>query len=147
MVLTLAVQVFWRYVLRDPPPWTDELARYVFVWITFLGAAVAYRRGTHIVLETVTLLLPPRVRAVLVWVVDALVILAIVVLLVLGMAIVELNVHARSTMLQVPMWTVYASVPVSAALMLAYSVERIVTRLRTRRTEIKAVAQTASVPE
>ena len=82
MVVTLAIQVFFRFVVRDPPPWTEELARYVFVWITFVGAAVAYRRGTHIVVDTILHLLPARVRAVLAWVVDGLVFVALAMLLV-----------------------------------------------------------------
>ena len=41
-LLTLA-QVFWRYVLEQPLQWSEELARYGFVWVTFLGAAVLFR--------------------------------------------------------------------------------------------------------
>ena len=147
MVGTLAIQVFWRFVVRDPPSWTEEFARYAFVWITFLGAAVAYRRGTHIVVDTVLHLLPARVRVALVWVVDALVIVALVVLVVQGLAIVEATSNVRATMLQVPMSTIYAAVPVSAALMLAYAVERIVVRLRSGGTVLEPVVDPASIPE
>jgi TRAP-type C4-dicarboxylate transport system permease small subunit len=130
MVVTLAIQVFFRFVIQDPPPWTEELARYAFVWITFLGAAVAYRRGTHIVVDTVLHLLSPRVRAVLAWVVDALVFISLVTLLITGIGIVQATSNVRATMLQIPMSFIYAAVPVSAALMLAYQAERLVGLLR-----------------
>ena len=39
--------VFSRYVLMSTFTWYDEIARLLFVWIVFLGAAVGVRRGTH----------------------------------------------------------------------------------------------------
>lgn len=132
MVGTIILQVFFRFVLGDPLSWSEELARYAFVWITFLGAAVAYRHGGHIVVETVVVLLPRRLQAILAWLVDALMVLALVVLLVQGLNIVEVNSNVESTMLEIPMSWVYASVPVSAAIMLAYQVERTLLRAQGR---------------
>lgn len=132
MVATIILQVFCRFVLGNPLSWSEELARYAFVWITFLGAAVAYRHGGHIVVDTVVVLLPRRLQAALAWIVDALMVVALVVLLVQGMNIVEVNSNVEATMLEIPMSWVYASVPVSAALMLAYQVERTLLRLKGR---------------
>lgn len=132
MVATIMLQVFCRFVLGNPLSWSEELARYAFVWITFLGAAVAYRHGGHIVVDTVVVLLPRRLQAALAWIVDALMVVALVVLLVQGMNIVEVNSNVEATMLEIPMSWVYASVPVSAALMLAYQVERTLLRLKGR---------------
>src|SRR5262245_26766549 len=49
-VLALVVfhQVFTRYVLNDAAGWTEEIARYLLVAVTFLGAALAVRRNSHI---------------------------------------------------------------------------------------------------
>lgn len=132
MVSTIILQVFCRFVLGNPLSWSEELARYAFVWITFLGAAVAYRHGGHIVVETVVVLLPRRLQAALAWLVDALVVVALLVLLVQGFNIVEVNSNVEATMLEIPMSWVYASVPVSAALMLAYQVERTLRRIQGR---------------
>lgn len=130
MVATIILQVFCRFVLGNPLSWSEELARYAFVWITFLGAAVGYRHGGHIVVETIVVLLPRRLQAALAWAVDALMVVALLLLLVQGMNIVEVNSNVEATMLEIPMSWVYASVPVSAALMLAYQVERTVRRIR-----------------
>lgn len=132
MVGTLIVQVFYRFVLGDPLSWSEELARYAFVWITFLGAAVAYRHGSHIVVETVILLLPRGAQAALAWVVDALVVVALATLLVQGLGIMEATSNVQATMLEIPMSWVYGSVPVSAAVMLAYQLERTLSRLKRR---------------
>jgi TRAP-type C4-dicarboxylate transport system permease small subunit len=47
------LQVTLRYLIGAPLSWGEELARYIFVWITFAGAAVAYARGTHIRVDAV----------------------------------------------------------------------------------------------
>lgn len=130
MVATIVLQVFCRFVLGNPLSWSEELARYVFVWITFLGAAIAYRHGGHIVVESAVVLLPRRVQVSLAWVVDLLMSAALVVLLVQGLRIVEVNSNVQATMLEVPMSWIYASVPTSAALMLAYQVERTIRRIQ-----------------
>jgi TRAP-type transport system small permease protein len=130
MVGTVILQVYCRFVLGNPLSWSEELARYAFVWITFLGAAVAYRHGAHIIVETVVVLLPRRAQVALAWLVDALMTVALLVLLLQGLNIVEVNSNVEATMLEIPMSWVYGAVPVSAAIMLAYQVERTIRRIR-----------------
>lgn len=47
MAAIVAAQVFSRYVLNHSLFWSEELARYILVWLSFLGATVAYRRGAN----------------------------------------------------------------------------------------------------
>ncbi len=47
MAVLVAVQVFCRYVLNASLFWSEELARYMLVWLSFLGATVAYYRNLH----------------------------------------------------------------------------------------------------
>lgn len=42
------VAVFYRFVLHDPITWSEEAARYMMVWVTFLGAGYAMGKGKHI---------------------------------------------------------------------------------------------------
>jgi len=51
MVILVILQVFARYV-RISIPWTEEAARYLLVAVSFFGAAVALREGTHISIST-----------------------------------------------------------------------------------------------
>jgi len=51
-------QVFTRYVLNDAAGWTEEIARYLLVAVTFLGGAMAVRRDTHIQVDFVYRFLP-----------------------------------------------------------------------------------------
>ncbi len=47
MTFIVVVQVFARYVLNHSLFWSEELARYLLVWLTFMGASVAYHKGVH----------------------------------------------------------------------------------------------------
>ena len=62
-ILVLAVaslQVISRYVLVTPLPWTEEVARFLLVWVTFLGSASITRRKLHITVEFLSSKYPPR---------------------------------------------------------------------------------------
>lgn len=47
------VGVYTRYVMGQAVPWSDEVARYLFIWMSFLGAAVAVRRRLHYVVHLI----------------------------------------------------------------------------------------------
>jgi len=54
MALLVAIQVFCRYVLNSSLFWSEELARYMLVWLSFLGATVAYYHHLHPGVNTIT---------------------------------------------------------------------------------------------
>lgn len=47
LVVLLLAQIAGRYLISAPWPWTEELARYVLIWVSFLGAWIAARQGAH----------------------------------------------------------------------------------------------------
>jgi TRAP-type C4-dicarboxylate transport system permease small subunit len=64
-------QVFTRYVLNDAAGWTEEIARYLLIAVTFLGGAMAVRRGTHIQVDFVYRFIPRALGRVMSTFVDA----------------------------------------------------------------------------
>lgn len=70
---TVFLQFFTRYVLNDSLVWTEEIARYLLIGITFIGSAMAMRKGTHITVEAGLKLMPPRLRHWVLIVIDLLV--------------------------------------------------------------------------
>ncbi|MCJ7829964.1 MAG: TRAP transporter small permease, partial [Desulfobacterales bacterium] len=60
LLVVATAQVLFRYVLIMPLPWTEELARFLLVWVTFLGAASITRRKLHIAVEYFIARFPPR---------------------------------------------------------------------------------------
>ena len=65
MVVAILVQVFFRYVLSNPLPWPEELARFMMLWMTGLIAPLAYRRGGFVAIDMLGAALPARAGAVL----------------------------------------------------------------------------------
>jgi TRAP-type C4-dicarboxylate transport system permease small subunit len=67
---------FYRYVLNDALSWSEEVSKFLMVWLTFTGAPLALRHGGHVAIELLPNALPPRLRQ-LVLLVTFLIILAL----------------------------------------------------------------------
>jgi TRAP-type C4-dicarboxylate transport system permease small subunit len=61
LALTVFYQFFTRYVLADSAAWTEEIARYLLIVVTFVGSSMAVRRNSHIHVEFLYRWLPPTV--------------------------------------------------------------------------------------
>ena len=55
-------QVVARYVLGRPPSWTEELARYLQVWLVLLASPICLRKGLHLTVDYLTPRLPPAAK-------------------------------------------------------------------------------------
>ena len=88
VVLTL-IQVVYRYVLNDALGWSSELTRIIFIWMTFLGSAVAINRSQHMRIDTFINLLPEKGRLLADIAVHALLAAFMVVLTIKGFEMVD----------------------------------------------------------
>jgi len=114
MFLCVLVQVIMRYGFDRPFVWSDELARYLFVWCAFLGWIVAARRRSHLTITVVGERLGPRGRAAFA-LVGALATLAFCVVLGwYGAQITRRNVDIDTVALFFTFAAVYAIVPIAA---------------------------------
>jgi TRAP-type C4-dicarboxylate transport system permease small subunit len=59
LAIVVFLQFFTRYVLNDSLAWTEEIARYLLMCVTFVGAGMAVRRNSHIHVEFFYVYLPP----------------------------------------------------------------------------------------
>jgi TRAP-type C4-dicarboxylate transport system permease small subunit len=115
-------QIVFRYFLGQPLVWSDELARYLFVWASFLGWIIAARRRSHLAIDMAATRLSPRGQAVL-KIVGALVGLAFAALLAYyGWRITARNLDVETTTLFIPMGVVYTIVPVAAIAVGLYAI-------------------------
>ncbi|WP_412061781.1 TRAP transporter small permease [Rubrivirga sp. IMCC45206] len=124
MVVTVSWQVATRFLLNSPSSYTEELATFLLLWISLLGAAYALRQGAHLGIDVVVaqLALPVRRRArVASYVVVA--VFSIVALVVGGGLLVRVTFELgqRSAAFQVPMGVVYLALPLSGLLMAYYA--------------------------
>lgn len=58
MVITVCLQIFSRYIFPSPISWTEEVTRYLFVWMVFASIGIAARRGKHIKITLMHSLFP-----------------------------------------------------------------------------------------
>lgn len=65
MVVIILAQVFFRYVLGNALPWSDEAARFMMLWMTGMLAPIAYRRGGFVAIDLLQRWLRPRIAAML----------------------------------------------------------------------------------
>lgn len=107
-------QVFFRYVLNEPLFWAEEVVRYGLVWSVMLGAAlVAHDRG-HVRIEILGAMVRPRAQRIVRAIAGSLSWAFLLILLVAGIQFVTRTITQHSASLGVPMWVVYAAVPVGA---------------------------------
>lgn len=117
-VITLQIvsRVFFTAV-----SWTEEVARFLLIWITFLAATLAFQRGRHIAVTFVVDALPLRLRQ-LARISAVLVALGFMVaLVVIGHRYMQVQSFQRSASLRISMTYVYAVIPLSAAIMAWYA--------------------------
>lgn len=122
--------VFSRYVMARTFTWYDEIARLLFVWIVFLGAAVGVRRAAHFRLHLVVDRFPPGLRRAT-ELVGVLVLMGFGLLLIQqGWKLVELGQFQRTPVMGLSKQYVYASVPAGGALIILYSLPHLWRTLR-----------------
>jgi len=122
--------VFSRYVMARTFTWYDEIARLLFVWIVFLGAAVGVRRSAHFRLHLLVDRFPPGLRRVA-HVVGVLVVMGFGLLLIQqGWKLVELGQFQRTPVMGLSKQYVYLSVPAGGALIVLYSLPHLWRALR-----------------
>lgn len=119
MTMVILLQVFARYVIYLPLPWSEELARYLMIWLGMLGSVVALRRGRHIGVRVFVDKLPPGIYdRYLVPLVQCAMLAFLAVLLKEGVALAVFNAEQLSPGLELPMLVPYLAIPTGAAMMM-----------------------------
>jgi len=112
------LQFFSRYVLNDSYAWTEEISRYLLMWLTFIGAATAMRRGTHIGVEAIQHYLPEKLARASRLVVDVITLGFVACLCWFGITVTERMQIQSMTVIEWPMSIVYGGVAFGCFLML-----------------------------
>ena len=124
ILVAVLAQVVMRYVFERPNPWTEELSRFAFIWLSLIGASLATRNGAHFTLDSVVAFLSPTAHLVVERIVTLIVAALLGGVVVVGTLLANDARLERSPALDVPMIWVYAALPLSAALMLLHLVAR-----------------------
>lgn len=118
MTVTVLIQVFFRFVLQSPLRWTEELARYLMIWLVLMASAIAMRNHSHLQVDVLTSALPKGPKRTLTGIVDILTIVFLCIMTWNGFKVVETTLAQTSPAMQVPMAAIYAAFPVGGVLMI-----------------------------
>jgi TRAP-type C4-dicarboxylate transport system permease small subunit len=122
MTVTVFLQIVFRYVFNIPLGWSEELARFSFVWVSFFGASALMRVREHVNVTVFVDNFPPRLRAVCVLVANLCALIFAYYFVVGGIALTTNEWAQLAPAMQIPMGWVYVVIPISAVLMATWIV-------------------------
>lgn len=127
LVVDVAWQVFARQVLNEPSGWSEELAKYLFIWLGLFGSALVFGERGHIAVDFAIKKLPEKIK-VGIMVLVQLAILAFTGLVLIwgGYLVVQLAWNQNLTGLPVNVGPLYLAVPVSGVLIAFYTIYHLV---------------------
>lgn len=113
--------VIWRYVFGDPLGWSDEVARVLFVWLAFIGAAIGVKRRLHASVSVLSSRMSAQWRfATSIFAMLLIAVMAALFVYTGGIETVASFGQQSMPVTGLPTGWLYLAVPVSGALMLIY---------------------------
>lgn len=128
LLAIMVLDVLWQIVSRDllgaPSPWSEELARYLLVWLTLFGAAYAVGQQRHLAIDWLPAQATGKRRRGLAVLAHLMVALFALLVLVIGggaLAALVRDLGQRSAALGIPLALLYAPLPLSGLLTIVYA--------------------------
>ena len=129
-LICVSLQVFFRYMLEQPLPWSEEVAVYLFIWSSFLAAAVLVGRNEHFVIPVFVDRLPARAQ----WLLEIMTLLLCLgfctIIVLRGSAWSYRMLPFFTSILQISQGAMYAVLPFSGLYMILHLVMRLTEILR-----------------
>ncbi len=135
MLLAVIWQVFSRFILKSPSTATDEVSSFSLIWLGLLGAAYATSQQLHLAID----LLPEKLVAKQSAFFDGFVyvsvfVFAFVVMIIGGgrLCMLSFQFEQTSASLEIPLGFIYLVVPVAGALICYFSLDTLLTNLKSK---------------
>ena len=129
MVAIMCYQVILRYVFHNSNIWSEEVTRYLFVYVSLLGSFIAVRRNCHLKVDFFVNLLKGNVKKYFTIITNIAVIIFIIYLIPLSYNLCLSTMKNISPGLKMPMGYAYASIPIGAVLMLLGMIEQLLIKI------------------
>ena len=132
MLLMILAQVFYRYVLNDSLAWTEELAKYLMVWVACLVAPWAYRENLNVSIEMFADALPKVLRRVSEIIITILVIVISALFFKQSVAFWQGGFEIYASSMPVKLAYFYACAPLMFAALFLVGIENLIKQLFAR---------------
>lgn len=139
LLAVMTIVIFLQIVLRLlglPLSWTEEIGRYMFIWLIYIGCASAIRKRKHISVELLDLFLKERGKFVLNIISNVVFLIFAVILTYYSFSVVQRVSAQLSPAIRMPMSIPYSSVLVGGALMVVRLIQDTIARFKERKKEI-----------
>ncbi|MEK9613372.1 MAG: TRAP transporter small permease [Flavobacteriaceae bacterium] len=126
MVVNVLWQIFSRYLLNNPNVFTDELARYLMMWLGLLGAAYVAGKNLHVAITYLPSKLNIKAQKKMTIVVTLSILFFSVFVFIVGggrLVYISYILGQRSPALQIPLAYIYAVLPLTGFLILIYKLD------------------------
>jgi TRAP-type transport system small permease protein len=121
MVVSIFVEVLFRYVFNAPLAWTEELARLSMIWLTFSAGAIVFRCRAHIRIDLLLDLLPDVLRDMLIWLIEIGLVIVLLVLASTGWMMTVIFWPSKTPAIELPVGIMYLPVTLFSTAMLFHS--------------------------
>ncbi len=130
LVIPVSLQIFSRYTALIPSYiWTEEMARFLFIWTIMIGAMIGVRESTHFEVD-VWPQLPPRGEALVRMLGRLGVLVAALVFVSAGIEFTKFAWHRISELAELPLWLIHVAWPLTGVTWLVFLGEHLVDDLR-----------------
>lgn len=116
MTVIILLGVFFRYVLGNALPWTEETSRYLMIWMGFLGTGVALREGSHVAMSLFLDMTAPPLRRMMTQVIRCLSLFFLIGVIWAGGILVWSISSQITPVLRISMAWPYLAIPVGCLL-------------------------------
>lgn len=126
LTATITFEVFFRYFLKMPLIGTEELARYIMIWLTFVGSSIALRQKAHIGMVVLLRFLPEQSKKRMIYITQGLILIFLAYLIWWGWVhAVHVKVQL-SPALRISMFWPFISIPIGGFLMFIQQIALII---------------------
>ncbi len=132
MVVVIAMQVFMRYIMGASLAWSEELARYSFIWLVYLGISYGVKKQRHIKVDIMLLLLKDKGKIVLNIIANIIFLGFAIFVIIYGYSIAErlLTWGQTSPALRLPVGLVYMATPVGMGLTSIRIIQQLIKQIK-----------------
>jgi TRAP-type C4-dicarboxylate transport system permease small subunit len=127
-VIVVFSQVIWRFVFNNPFSWSEEIARFIQVWMILLTASICIKKGKHLAVDYATHALPFHYAKFLKIITMIIAMIFTVFIIIFGIQMMTITANEITPALRIPIAIVYAAFPIAGTLMF---IETLILLIRT----------------
>lgn len=145
MVVSLILQILFRYVLKVVAPWTEELARFSCIWSVFLGTAVCFEESKHIRIDVIIEKVTRQLINRLLLMINIFVTSTFVAVVIYGsILLLRIGWEDIATTIPIQMGYVYLALPISMVSITIFAILRVFEAVSGRKNRTGAPGESPS---